>query len=91
MLDLVRASCKGHPEPFPDVCRLFNRRTDEGRNMKNYSDLLGASIRSMIDVKEEKDIDSLFTGGRTTALVNAIEGLDDFELVAFLVIVKGEN
>jgi hypothetical protein len=40
----------------------------------------------MIDVKEEKDIDSLFTGGKTSALVNTIAGLDDFELIAFFVI-----
>ena len=54
--------------------------------MQAYSDLLDQAIRSMIDVKEEKDIDSLFTGGKTTALVNTIAGLDDFELIAFLVI-----
>ena len=54
--------------------------------MKIYSDLLSAAIRSIIDIKEEKDLDSLFSGGRTTALVNTIAGLDDFELVAFLVV-----
>lgn len=91
LLDLVRASCKGQSEPIEAVCRLFNRQTDEGRNMKAYSDLLNIAIRSMIDVKEEKDLESLFSGGRTTALVNTIAGLDDFELVAFLVIMNGEE
>jgi hypothetical protein len=86
LLDLVRTSCKGSSEPITEVCRLFNLQTDEGRNMKPYSDLLSASIRSMIDVKEEKDLDSLFSGGKTTALLNTISGLDDFELVAFLVV-----
>ena len=86
LLDLVRSSCKGQPEPIQAVCRLFNQLTDEGRNMKACSDLLRTAIRSMIDVKEEKDLDSLFSGGRTTALVNTIAGLDDFELVAFLVV-----
>jgi hypothetical protein len=43
----------------------------------------------MIDVKEEKDIDSLFSQGGTTALVNTIAGLDDFELIAFLVVQEG--
>ena len=86
LLDLVRSSCKGQPEPIQAVCRLFNQQTDEGRNMKACSDLLSTAIRSMIDVKEEKDLDSLFSGGRTTALVNTIAGLDDFELVAFLVV-----
>ncbi|MBL3593386.1 MAG: DEAD/DEAH box helicase family protein [Synergistaceae bacterium] len=89
LLDLVRASCKGQNEPIAQVCRLFNLQTDEGRDMSVYSDLLGAAIRSMIDVKEERDIDSLFTGGRTTALTDTIKGLDDFELVAFLVVQDG--
>lgn len=86
LLDLVRSSCKGKGEPVPEVCRLFNKETREGRNMKKYSSLLSAAVRSMKTVKEEKDIDSLFTGGKTTALTNTISGLDDFELIAFLVI-----
>lgn len=55
--------------------------------MGHYSELLTAAIRSMIDVTAEQDLDSLFTGGHTTALAQTISGLDDFELVAFLVIV----
>ena len=86
LLDLVRTSCKGQAEPIQAICRLFNERTDDGRNMTGQSELLSTAIRSMIEVKEEKDIDSLFSGGTTTALVNTIAGLDDFELVAFLVI-----
>lgn len=86
LLDLVRSACKGQSQPLPEVCRLFNQATDDGRNMKVYSDLLDQAIRSMVDLKEDKDIDSLFSGGRTTALVNTIAGLDDFELIAFLVI-----
>lgn len=86
LLDLARTSCKGRIKPITAVCRLFNEQTDEGRNMKVCSDLLNVAIRSMIDVKEEKDLDSLFSGGRTTALVNTVAGLDDFELIAFLVV-----
>jgi hypothetical protein len=41
----------------------------------------------MIDVTEERDIDSLFSGGHTTALTQAIAGVDDFELTAFIAIV----
>lgn len=58
--------------------------------MKAYSTLLNAAVRSMIEVKEEKDIDSLFTGGKTTALTNTISGLDDFELIAFLVVQEAQ-
>ncbi|MBW8077634.1 MAG: ATP-dependent helicase, partial [Gallionella sp.] len=89
LLDLVRSACKGHDQPMPEACRRFNLETADGRQMQAYSDLLGQAIRSMIQVKEEKDLDSLFSGGRTTALVNAIAGLDDFELITFLVIQEG--
>lgn len=86
LLDLVRSCCKGQAQPIPEACSLFNKETADGRHMQVYSDLLGKTIRSMIEVKEEKDLDSLFNGGKTTALVNTIAGLDDFELITFLVI-----
>ena len=85
-LDLARSCCKGQTQPIPDACHLFNKETADGRKMQVYSDLLGKTIRSMIDIKEEKDLDSLFSGGKTSALVNTIAGLDDFELITFLVI-----
>ena len=86
LLDLVRTCCKGQDKPILDVCQRFNQETADGRQMQFYSDLLGQSIRSMIEVKEEKDLDSLFSGGKTTALTDTISGLDDFELISFLVI-----
>jgi hypothetical protein len=87
LLDLIRAGCRIHDEPVAEVCRVFNTYTREGADMSHYSNLLTAAIRSMIDVTEERDIDSLFTIGRTTALSQTISGLDDFELIAFLAII----
>ena len=87
ILDVVRASCKGRNTAVESVCNAFNDSTDDGRNMQVYSDLLDRSIRSMIELKEERDIDSLFSSSSgTTALVDSIQGLDDFELISFLVI-----
>lgn len=86
LLDLVRSGCKGRPEPISMACQSFNKETSDGRNMQLYSELLSKTIRSMIEVKEDKDLDSLFSGGKTTALTNTISGLDDFELITFLVI-----
>lgn len=91
LLDLIRTSSKGHHEPIHAICREFNDETDDGRNMGTYSELLSQAIRSMIDVKEEKDLDSLFSGGNTTALLNTISGLDDFELIAFLVVQEAKT
>lgn len=89
LLDLVRSTCKGQSEPVAQVCRLFNKQTDDGRDMQAYSELLKEAIGSIIDLNEDKDIDSLFSGERTTALVDTIAGLDDFELINFLVVQKG--
>jgi hypothetical protein len=86
ILDRLRSACKDRSEPIPSLYEPFNRETRDGRKMAAYSRLLKQSIHSMIDLKEEKDIDSLFTGGGTTALLNTISGLDDFELIAFLVV-----
>ena len=58
--------------------------------MDKYSMLLAESIRSIVQVKEESDLDSLFTSGGTTALLDSIKGLEDFELVTFVVIRKVE-
>ena len=71
---------------MPEVYQPFNHATKDGRRMDAYSALLQKGIQSMIALKEEKDIDSLFTGGKTTALLNTINGLGDFELIAFLVV-----
>src|SRR5690554_1406509 len=86
LLDLVRSSCKGKTEPLRDLCQQFNERTQDGRNMQAYSDLLSQAIRSMIQVQDEKDLESLFTGSRTSALTTTIAGLDDFELLSFVVV-----
>ncbi len=86
LLDLIRTACAGRGEPELDVCRIFNKATDDGRDMQAYSELLNRAITSIIDVKDDCDLDSLFSAGRTTALINEIAGLDDFELIAFIVV-----
>lgn len=86
LLDDVRLLCRGRSEPISEVYERFNRETDDGRNMADMSELLSEAINSIIDVKEENDIDSLFSAGGTSALMSAVSGLDDFELICFLVV-----
>lgn len=86
LLDTVRLLCRGKSEPIMTLCEKFNKETDDGRNMEEASQLLSDAINSIIDVKEESDIDSLFSTGGTSALMSQISGLDDFELICFLVV-----
>lgn len=86
MLDDIRLLCRGKSEPLKEAYERFNRETNDGRNMAEMSELLSEAINSIIDVKEESDIDSLFSAGGTSALMSDISGLDDFELICFLVV-----
>ena len=78
--------CKGKQEYDRTLCAALNKETKDGRDMRKYSDLLHTAIDSIVSVKEENDIDSLFFVGETTALRGEIKGLDDFELITFLII-----
>lgn len=86
LLDKMRYACKDKTEPDKTLCKQFNKETRDGKNMRHYSDLLQSAIESIITVKEESDIESLFSVGETSALTYNIKGLDDFELITFLVI-----
>ena len=86
MLDDIRLLCRGKNEPIKDLCQQFNEETDDGRDMVEMSELLSEAIESIINSKEESDIDSLFSAGGTSALMSSVSGLDDFELICFLVI-----
>lgn len=86
LLDLARTACKGRPEPLREVYEPFNLATDDGRDMRTYSELLDAAIRSVLQLQQESEVESLFTPGKTAALAHTVPGLDDFELVSFLVV-----
>lgn len=86
MLDDIRLLCRGKNEPIKYLCQQFNEETDDGRDMVEMSELLSEAIESIINSKEESDIDSLFSAGGTSALMSSVSGLDDFELICFLVI-----
>lgn len=86
MLDIVRLMCKGVDEPNADLCRKFNAETKDGRSMGRYSELLGKAISSIVSVKDDSELDSFFTSAETTALGSKISGLNDFELICFVVV-----
>lgn len=86
LLDKMRYACKDKTEPDKMLCKQFNKETRDGKNMRHYSDLLQSAIESIITVKEESDIDDFLNGVQGNLFANEIRGLDDFELICFLVI-----
>jgi superfamily II DNA or RNA helicase len=86
LLDRVRRLCKNHAEADVALCREFNRVTRDGSRMGKYSGLLGDAIASIVSVKEQSDIDSFLEGFQGSLFGNEIHGLDDFELICFLIV-----
>jgi hypothetical protein len=73
-------------EPDIKLCRAFNKETRDGLRMDKYSQLLGKAIQSIISVKEASDINSFLDGYQGELFKEQVSGLDDFELICFLVV-----
>ena len=86
MLDTMRMLCKGKTTPNFELCSAFNKETKDGKDMRKYSALLGEAISSIITVKDQGELDSFLNGDPLSFLTNTINGLDDFELICFLVV-----
>ena len=86
LLDKMRLLCKPMEKPDVKLCRIFNKETRDGLRMGKYSDLLSKAIESIVTKKEESDIDSFLDGFVGELFEESITGLDDFELICFLVI-----
>ena len=86
LLEMMRHLCKGKDMPYESLCAAFNRETKDGRDMSETSELLTEAINAIIDAKDESDLDSLFRPGGTSLLSGSFSGLQDFELITFLVV-----
>lgn len=86
LLDKMRYACKDKTVPDMALCKQFNKETRDGKYMRHYSDLLQSAIESIITVKEESDINDFLNGVQGNLFADEIRGLDDFELICFLVI-----
>lgn len=85
-LDEMRHIARGKTEPDKELCKIFNKETRDGRDMGKVSGLLEDAIGSIIEAKDEEDIDSFFTAGKTSFQSGGFSGIEDFELICFMVV-----
>lgn len=72
-------------EPIKELVEIFLKETKNTRNMKKYSELLSASIKTIQGEEEKNAIQSIFNfGGFNNDFAN--ESSEDFELISFLVV-----
>jgi SNF2 family DNA or RNA helicase len=86
LLDKMRLLCKPMTKPDVKLCSAFNKETRDGLRMGKYSDLLSKAINSIISVREQSDVDSFLEGFAGELFEEHYVGLDDFELICFLII-----
>ena len=85
-LNLMRSLCKGRSEYDPKLCAAYKKATRNGKDMRHASAMLEAAVGSIVQQDERSAVDSLFGNGLSTFLDPGVQGLDDFELVCFLVV-----
>jgi ERCC4-related helicase len=88
ILDIFKKLCNGNNTVHHDLVEIFNRETKEAKDMSKYSKLLKQSIYHIIGQKQEDGLSQLFsTIGKTSiARDSNLNGLEDFELISFLII-----
>lgn len=86
VLDILRSSCKHQTLPIKELCAKMNKETDDGYKMEKYSKLLTDAVSSIIKQEEQNDLDTLFNVGSNVIFNKNISGLEDFELITFVVV-----
>jgi len=86
VLDTLKRLCIGRDLPDVTACAQYDKITKNGQNMTAAQNLLAKAIASILGKKEERDVASLFMPGGTHGMKGEFQGINDFEVVAFLVV-----
>ncbi len=86
ILDRLKRLCLGRDLPDAGACARFDKATRHGQDMASTQRLLSAAVASVVGKSEERAVASLFSPGGTHAMKGEFAGTNDFEVVAFLVV-----
>ena len=86
ILDILKKQSMGVPRPDTQAVESFNRDTKQARDMSHYQTLLEVAINSINGKSEEKGVESLFSRGGTVLSKGMFKGIEDFEVVSYLII-----
>ncbi|MBL4746674.1 MAG: DEAD/DEAH box helicase family protein [Flavobacteriaceae bacterium] len=86
VLDEFQRFCSGNTVPNLDLIVQFNTETNQNQQMDSYTLLLEKMIENIVGKEEETGMSSLFSTGKLNLLSDQLHGLNDFELVSFLIL-----
>ena len=85
-LDRLKRLCLGRDLSDAGACARFDKASKGGKDMSTIQDLLSKAVASIAGKKGERAVASLFTPGGTHAMKGEFQGINDFEVVAFLAV-----
>ncbi|SHO61195.1 SNF2 family N-terminal domain-containing protein [Pseudoxanthobacter soli DSM 19599] len=85
VLDRLKKLSLGRDQPDQAAYGRFDKATRAGRDMEPYRKLLARAVGTIVGKREERAVASLFQMGGTHAVKGEFAGINDFEVVAFLV------
>ncbi len=90
ILEIYRILCSNKEKPYEELCKLFDKETDNGKNIELYSNLLSKSIIAIKKRFEKKAIANLFSNrdGTIPNKDKQIKDTSDLELITWLIIKK---
>ena len=86
ILDLLKKLSLGRSQPDEDAVNLFKSETNNATDMSKYQTLLAKAVAAITGKAEEKGVESLFQRGGTVLSKDSFKGIDDFEVVSYLVV-----
>ncbi len=87
VVDIFKKLTMGRSQPDPEAIKQFYGKTKKGKDMSLYKNLLAKAVAAITGASEERGVESLFRGGGTLISKDTFKGIDDFEVITFLVIV----
>ena len=90
VLDRLKRLCLGRDLPDSEACARFDRATRGDRDMRQAQRLLATAVAAIAGKSEERAVASLFSSGGTHPMASEFAGINDFEVVAFLVVLAAE-
>lgn len=91
ILDRLKRLALGRDLPDTAAAQRFDKATKQGEDMRHAQKLLAAAVASVVGKNEERAVASLFSTGGTHAMKGEFAGSNDFEVVAFLVVLAEDG
>lgn len=88
ILDRLKRLCLGRDVPDTTAAARFDNITKKGEDMRYAQRLLATAVASIAGKNQERAVASLFTPGGTHALKGEFAGINDFEVLAYLVVLS---